>query len=214
MSRTEPATDDLTQPLSSTTARARQATVAPVTAECDAAHVAAVSVLIPTPASTNASRLSPSGNRFDLPEIDVNYVPVRAESFVTATTTIVGTTVGNPTLASLALMPHNIYTALQAALRLLALQPTRFPAAARRTPGAFVRHLSPRYAVRVRSQLQPQRPAAGKFPDQPTRQRRYAWAFHLAGSTQRKRMRPMQESLRPRRRRCPITARTRYTYRF
>ena len=168
LSRSEPAIDDRGRPLSSTTAHARQATVAPVTAECDTAHVAAVKHT-----STNASRLSPSGNVFDLPEIDVNYELVRAGTLLTATTITVGATVGTPTLASLAMMPHNINTAMQTWLRTLARQPTRFPVPAKRAPSAFLRYPSPRYAVRVRSQLQPQRTTAGNFPNQLTRQRRY-----------------------------------------
>ena len=75
--------------------------------------------------NSNASRLSPTGNPFDLPEIDLGYELVRAGTFLAATTTTVVKTMGTPTLVSLTMMPHNIDMAMQEALNAVARRSPR-----------------------------------------------------------------------------------------
>ena len=101
-----------------------------------------------------------------------------------AMTTTVATTTGTPTLAGLTMVP---ITSTRQRRRHSRRWPTHqlangLPASARRALSIFLRHPRTRYALRVRSEHQPQRKPAGDFPHQLTTQRRYVCTFHPAYS--------------------------------
>ena len=106
-------------------------------------------MLTPTFTKSNASRLSPAGNPFDIPEIDFDHELVRAGTLFTATTKTVGTKMGTPTLDSLIMTLHNINAACRRrSTRWPGSQlPNNLPAQTKRTPSAFLRRPSLSYVV-------------------------------------------------------------------